>query len=262
MDTINNNFYLLKKIGKYFLPVTSAIIPYISGIIFIDAFSKYYFIRKCEIVDASTINICSIIKFNYIAMINLAGIIFVISAIFFIIIKKFHKLNYTQINFMYLCIFSFLIKDYIKPELMIMIFGCILMLTYFTFIKFKFNIKILDLTIIFLFIISLIYPFARGFKDFVYYYTEDKWISFSDFPKDGTGQEVWTKDIQMLLIGIKELELKEFSSIGIGNSTFIDVAAWPIRHKRNSRWVVHKKNEMGDKCELKWTLDGVNISFC
>ena len=133
------------------------------------------------------------------------------------------------------------------------------------FIKSKININILKVTIIIFFLISLIYPFARGFKDFVYYYAEDKWISFSDFSKHNTGKEVWPKSIQTLLLGINELNLKDFSTIGIGYDSFIDAAAWPIRHvvhgrgygykrgimdKRKSRWIVHRKLVDTDVTEL------------
>ena len=159
------------------------------------------------------------------------------------------------------------------------------------FIKSKININTLNVTIMVFFAISLIYPFARGFKDFVYYYTEDKWISFSDFPKHNTGKEVWSKEIQTILIGINKLRLKEFSTMNItANYTFISAAAWPIRHKRESRWIVHKKLVQPDetelnkvdfpfsrlnrtlegdnklaqlaKCKLKWASNGIYISYC
>ena len=35
--------------------------------------------------------------------------------------------------------------------------------------------------------------------------------------------------------------MKDFSTIGIGNNSFINAAAWPIRHIRGSRWIVHRK---------------------
>ena len=104
---------------------------------------------------------------------------------------------------------------------------------------------------------------SKGFKDFIYYYIEDKWISFSDFPKHNTGKEVWQKDIQTLLVGINKFKLKEFSTIGIGNNSFIDAAAWPIRHTGGSRWIVHKKSaSLNAKCKIKWELNGIYISYC
>ena len=241
----------------------SLIILCTAGIIFIDAFSKYYHIRKCETFDESSLSLCLIINVHYIVMINMIGVIFVISAIVLMIFKNYHQLNFIQINFMYLCFCTFLVSNYIKPELLILITAAIFLLIYFIFIKSKININTLNVTIMVFFVISLIYPFARGFKDFVYYYTEDKWISFSDFPKHNTGKEVWPKEIQTLLIGINKLRLKEFSTMSFAPyNTFISAAAWPIRHKSGSRWIVHKKLAQFASCKQKWALNGIYISYC
>ena len=286
MDKENKSISNLIKTKRYLIHTISLIIPYTAGIIFIDAFSNYYHIRKCETFDESSFSLCLIINAHYILMINMVGVIFVISAIVLMIFKNYHQLNFIQINFMYLCFCTFLVSNYIKPELLILITAAIFLLIYFIFIKSKININTLNLTIMVFFVISLTYPFARGFKDFVYYYTEDKWISFSDFPKHNTGKEVWSKSIQTLLLGINELKLKDFSTIGIGNNSFIDAAAWPIRHTRGSKWVVHRKIlDMDDstyspfrsfnrklegdrvfskyaKCKLKWESNGIYISYC
>ena len=291
MDKESKSISNLIKTKRYLIHTISLIIPYTAGIIFIDAFSNYYHIRKCETFDESSLSLCLIINAHYILMINMAGVIFVISAIVLMIFKNYHQLNFIQINFMYLCFCTFLVSNYIRPELLILITAAIFLLIYFIFIKSKNNINILNVAIMVFFVISLIYPFARGFKDFVYYYTEDKWISFSDFPKHNTGKEVWPKEIQTLLIGINKLKLKEFSTMSIAaDNTFISAAAWPIRHKSGSRWIVHKKlfqpdetefnmvvfpfsrlnrTLVGDKkltqfarCKLKWSSNGIHISYC
>jgi hypothetical protein len=264
MDKESKSISNLIKTKRYLIHTISLIIPYTAGIIFIDAFSNYYHIRKCETFDESSLSLCLIINVHYILMINMVGVIFVISAIVLMIFKNYHQLNFIQINFMYLCFCTFLVSNYIKPELLILITAAIFLLIYFIFIKSKININTLNVTIMVVFLISLIYPFARGFKDFVYYYTEDKWISFSDFPKHNTGKEVWSKEIQTLLIGINKLRLKEFSTMNIAaDSTFISAAAWPIRHKRESRWIVHKKLvQPFARCKLKWSSSGIHISYC
>ena len=264
-DNILSNINGLKVL---LLASISILIPYFGGIIFSDVVSKYYHIRKCQyLIDESALNFCSIINIHYILMINIAGMIWVASAIILLKFKNIHRLNYTQINLMYLCFYPFIIAEYINQGLLIIIVSSIFALTYFILIRSKHDINILNLTIMVFFLISLIYPFARGFKDFVYYYTEDKWISFSDFPKHNSGKEVWGKSIQTLLLGINELKLKEFSTIGIGVESFINAAAWPIRHTRESRWIVHRKFlDMDDsiyaKCELKWSSNGIHISYC
>ena len=97
----------------------------------------------------------------------MAGVIFVISAIVLMIFKNYHQLNFIQINFMYLCFCTFLVSNYIRPELLILITAAIFLLIYFIFIKSKININILNVTIMVYCLISLIYPFARGFKGFV-----------------------------------------------------------------------------------------------
>ena len=291
MDKESKSISNLIKTKRYLIYTISLIIPYTAGIIFIDAFSNYYHIRKCETFDESSLSLCLIINAHYIFMINMAGVFFVISAIVLMIFKNYHQLNFIQINFMYLCFCTFLVSNYLKPELLILITAVIFLLIYFIFFKSKNNINTLNVAIMVFFVISLIYPFARGFKDFVYYYTEDKWISFSDFPKHNTGKEVWPKEIQTLLIGINKLRLKEFSTMSFAPyNTFISAAAWPIRHKSGSRWIVHKKlfqpdetefntvvfpfNRLnrtleGDiklaqfaRCELKWSLNGIHISYC
>ena len=279
------------KTKRYLIQTILLIIPYTAGIIFIDAFSYYYHIRKCETFDETSLSLCSIIDTHYIFMINVVGVIFVVSSIVLMIFKTYHKLNFIQINFLYLCFYTFLISNYIIPELLILLTAAIFLLIYFMFIKSKININILKVTIIIFFLISLIYPFARGFKDFVYYYTEDKWISLSDFAEHNTGKEVWPKEIQTILIGINELKLKEFSARGFTPyETFISAAAWPIRHKSESRWIVHKNNIQLDipelskgilhikeenhtlegdnklsqyaRCVLIWESNGIHISYC
>ena len=264
MEKESKSISNLIKTKRYLIHTISLIIPYTAGIIFIDAFSNYYHIRKCETFDESSLSLCLIINAHYILMINMVGVIFVISAIVLMIFKNYHQLNFIQINFMYLCFCTFLVSNYIKPELLILITAAIFLLIYFIFIKSKININILNVAIMVFFVISLIYPFARGFKDFVYYYTEDKWISFSDFPKHNTGKEVWSKEIQTLLIGINKLRLKEFSTMSIAaDNTFISAAAWPIRHKRESRWIVHRKLvQPFARCKLKWSSNGIHISYC
>ena len=285
-----SNFNLI-IIKRSLINAISLIIPYTTGIIFIDAFSNYYHIRKCVTFDESSLSLCLIINAYYILMINMIGVIFVISAIVLMIFKNYHRLNFIQINFLFLCFYTFLLSNYIRPELLIIITATIFLFIYLIFIKSKININTLNVTILIFFVITLIYPFARGFKDFVYYYTEDKWISFSDFPIHNTGKEVWPKEIQTLLIGINKLRLKEFSTINFAPyDTFVSAAAWPIRHKSGSRWIVHKNTALPDKtelntgffplnrfsrtlegdtklmlharCELKWESNGIYISYC
>jgi len=299
MNRKDNMLSNINGLKVLFLSMISILIPYFGGIIFSDAFSKYYYIRKCDIIDASILNICSIINIHYILMINIAGMIMVASAILLLKFNKIHNLNFRQVNLMYLCFYSFIIAEYVNQGLLIIIASSIFALTYFILIRSKHDINTLNLTIMVIFVISVIYPFAKGFKDFVYYYTEDKWISFSDFPKHNTGKEVWSKSIQTLLLGINELKLKDFSTIEIGDNSFISVAAWPIRHlvhgrsygyKRGSRWIVHKelvqleetelntevfplsrlnRTLVGDnkltqfaRCKLKWSSNGIHISYC
>ena len=98
-------------------------------------------------------------------------------------------------------------------------------------------------------------------------------------------------DSWALLIGINELKLKEFSARGFTPyETFISAAAWPIRHKSESRWIVHKNSIQLDipelrkgilhfkeenhtlegdnklsqyaRCVLIWESNGIHISYC
>ena len=61
----------LIKTKRYLIHTISLIIPYTAGIIFIDAFSNYYHIRKCETFDESSLSLCLIINAHYILMINM-----------------------------------------------------------------------------------------------------------------------------------------------------------------------------------------------
>ncbi len=115
MDKESKSFSNLIKTKRYLIHTISLIIPYTAGIIFIDAFSNYYHIRKCETFDESSLSLCLIINAHYILMINMVGVIFVISAIILMIFTNFHQLNFIQINFMYLCFCPFLVSNYIRP---------------------------------------------------------------------------------------------------------------------------------------------------
>ena len=99
MDKESKSISNIFKTKRYLIHTISLIIPYTAGIIFIDAFSNYYHIRKCETFDESSLSLCLIINTHYILMINMAGVIFVISAIVLMIFKNCHQLNFIQINF-------------------------------------------------------------------------------------------------------------------------------------------------------------------
>ena len=146
MDKESKSISNLIKTKRYLIHTISLIIPYTAGIIFIDAFSNYYHIRKCETFDESSLSLCLIINAHYILMINMVGVIFVISAIVLMIFKNYHQLNFTQLNLMYLCFCTFLFSNYLKPELLMMITAIIFSLTYFLLIRSKFNINILKIT--------------------------------------------------------------------------------------------------------------------
>ena len=88
MDKESKSISNLIKTKRYLIHTISLIIPYTAGIIFIDAFSNYYHIRKCETFDESSLSLCLIINTQYISMVNMAGVIFVISAIVLMILKK------------------------------------------------------------------------------------------------------------------------------------------------------------------------------
>ena len=138
------SIYKFKIIIRYLIPTISLIIPYTAGIIFIDSFSNYYHIRKCETFDETSLSLCSIIDAHYYYMINVVGVIFVVSAIVLMIFKTYHKLNFIQINFLYLCFYTFFISNYINPELLILFTAAIFLLIFFIIIKSKININILN----------------------------------------------------------------------------------------------------------------------
>ena len=147
MDKESKSISNLIKTKRYLIHTISLIIPYIAGIIFINAFSNYYHIRKCETFDESSLSLCLIINTHYILMINMVGVIFVISAIVLMIFKNYHQLNFIQINFMYLCFCTFLVSNYIIPELLILITASIFLLIYFICIKSKINISIFKIAL-------------------------------------------------------------------------------------------------------------------
>ena len=54
MDKESKSISNLIKTKRYLIHTISLIIPYTAGIIFIDAFSKYYHIRNCETLKTPT----------------------------------------------------------------------------------------------------------------------------------------------------------------------------------------------------------------
>ena len=128
MDKESKSISNLIKTKRYLIHTISLIIPYTAGIIFIDAFSNYYHIRKCETFDESSLSLCLIINAHYILMINMVGVIFVISAIVLMIFKNYHQLNFIQINFMYLCFCTLLVSNYLL--LLLVLFICFLLLPF------------------------------------------------------------------------------------------------------------------------------------
>ena len=247
------------------LNLMSISIPYFGGVIFAKECSIYYQIRKCNIIDDTTLNMCSFITINHVLLLNIVGILWVALAIILLKYKNIHRLGFIQINLMFICFYCFLLGEYINQGFIIILVTSVFTFTYLILVKSIFNINIINLIIFIVFSLSMIYPFVRGFKDFIYYYSEDKWINFNDYPIHNTGKEVWSKDIQTLLIGLNELKIKNFSSIEIGDRTFINSAAWPIKHIKHQKngWMAHRKNTiLNSKCINKWKLNGIYFSYC
>jgi len=240
----------------------SSIIPFVGGIIFVDSAINYYKIRKCLDHYESIFNLCAVINEYYYLIIVLSGLFFNFTAILLYKLKKIHQLTYMQVNFLYFGLYPFLFNHYFNsPYLIVLLAIGLFMLIGYFMVNQKYYINKFKFMLLVIFVLSIAYPFTRGFKDLIYYYFEDKWAGPLDFATDNSGKDVWSNDIQLLLIGVNQLNLNEFSSEGFSH-TFVDVAAWPIQHKDKSRWIVYKGSDNHKECILKWESSGIYISYC